>query len=198
MTSSDKENKAVICFVSLMEMMSNNDDVVVPKNLLWNQLVVRYPLQCNSRRLSSLWINEAIKTERLNAFEDNKNKLYMAENCTTAMAPFPPDDTDTTKEENHLVARIEARGGCTPFNRMQVLLNAYGRGKVFVNKGACGQLVALTADQAKSGIIRLFPNSDSHEIRTMSLLSSLYPREHRPIMTTRTLRWLPPMTKCWI
>ena len=34
MTSSDKENKAVICFVSLMEMMSNNDDVVVPKNLL--------------------------------------------------------------------------------------------------------------------------------------------------------------------
>ena len=97
----------------------------------------------------------------------------MAENCTTAMAPFPPDDTDTTKEENHLVARIEARGGCTPFNRMQVLLNAYGRGKVFVNKGACGQLVALTADQAKSGIIRLFPNSDSHEIRTMSPLLSV-------------------------
>ena len=33
MTSSDKE-KAVICVVSLMEMMSNNNDVVVPKNLL--------------------------------------------------------------------------------------------------------------------------------------------------------------------
>ena len=61
----------------------------------------------------------------------------------------------------------------TPFNRTQVLLNAYGRVKLFVNEGACGQVVALTVDQAKSGIIRLFPNSDSHEIRTMSPLLSV-------------------------
>lgn len=58
-----------------MQMMPSNDDIDLPQNLLRNALVQRYPLHCNSRKLASVWIGEALETERLCSFKCEGSKL---------------------------------------------------------------------------------------------------------------------------
>jgi len=87
-------------------MMSENDDIYIAENILPKQLGLLHPYKCTSQKLGSLWIQAVVAGTEAVSFKrpDLKIKLIcLPKQRDNAMEPFPPDDIDTTKEEDHIV-----------------------------------------------------------------------------------------------
>ena len=177
-------SKAQSKVVEMMQMMAENDDICVPRNVLKKVLQRRWPLDAVSHGQADSWIEGAIETgvicEMKRSEGKTKNKvIFLPENeCWTKM-PHPPDDIDTSSEEEEVLGLLWDSDGCcmdrkavisaletkfsrmsNPFLRSKMFLNAKTKGDFFIAKGPRGQIVGLTAEDASAGL-KCF-NDDLH------------------------------------
>lgn len=170
----DEISAAVQRVVSMLEMMAENDDIYIAENILCKQLGLLYPDKCKSREVGALWVAEAVKADLAISFKrpGGKTKLVClpSQYENAALAPFPPDNMDTTDEEKHVedliwksdgrMSRkqvVESLQGSfetmqTPLARTKVFFNGHSNGRFFVAKGPSGQTVGLTKEQAHAAL----------------------------------------------
>jgi G3E family GTPase len=170
---SAKKEQVIQWVVSMLQMMAENDDVYIAENILIKQLHLLHSEECASRKLVSLWIQEAVTSGNVLFFKrpNTKTKLVcLTTQQESARAPFPPDDIDTSKEEYHVEQFLwEAKGRVTriqlveslranfqtmqtPLLRTKVFLNGEAKNRFFIAKGASGQMVGLTKEQAAAAL----------------------------------------------
>jgi len=168
--------------IRLMKNMSDNDDVEIPFNRLCHQLKLSSPQTYNNKNVGGYWILEAFKAGKIFGFKRAKGRdvrLCLQENIEKATAPYPSNSMDTLKEEQHLIAFLEANGGCVPrteaikylaeefrsmhgpFQRTKLLMNAYKRGTLYLRKSNTDQVIALTPEQANAEVIKYYETSDN-------------------------------------
>lgn len=166
-------SKAQDKVVELLNMMADNDDVYVPRNILRKVLNARWPIECASRGQAALWIEGAIETGAVIEMKrpDTKTKVvFLPKNHTLAMAPFPRNDIDTSAEERFVEDMLWNSGGSvdrkkvnsalaeefprmsTPMMRTKMYLNAFANRAFFVNKGPKGQAVGLKKEDATAAL----------------------------------------------
>eukprot|EP00548_Thalassiothrix_antarctica_P009988 CAMPEP_0194155212 /NCGR_PEP_ID=MMETSP0152-20130528/63582_1 /TAXON_ID=1049557 /ORGANISM="Thalassiothrix antarctica, Strain L6-D1" /LENGTH=1007 /DNA_ID=CAMNT_0038861871 /DNA_START=102 /DNA_END=3125 /DNA_ORIENTATION=+ len=159
--------------IRMMKIMSNNDDIEVPLNKLRHQLKLSHAKNYENRNVGDYWISEAFKAGKISAFQRDKGKEFricLRENIESATAPYTAGNIDTLKEEEHLIAFVEANGGCVlrteaikylveefesmqgPFQRTKVLMNAYKRGTLYLRKSTYAHVIGVTPEQADTEI----------------------------------------------
>ena len=167
---------AVKCVVAMLRTMADNDDVFVAENVLSKRLGLFYPNECRSRKFGFLWIQETVEQKEAIAFRrsDVKSNLICLPNeYANAVSAFPPDDMDTTVEEEYVVKILrETNEPLTRkqvieslkqnFDRMKVVLlrnkvfiNGRANDRFFLSKGFTCQMVGLTQVQAAQALSRI-------------------------------------------
>ena len=170
-------SKAQSKVVEMMQMMAENDDICVPRNVLKKVLQNRWPLDAVSHGQADSWIEGAIETDVICEMKNKtKNKvIFLPENERWAKMPHPPDDIDTSAEEEEVLGWLWDSEGCcmdrkavisaleikfsrmsNPFLRSKMFLNAKTKGEFFIAKGPRGQIVGLTAEDANAALKRIF------------------------------------------
>jgi hypothetical protein len=165
----DEKGQAVQRVLSVLQMMAANDDIYTAENILAKQLGIRHPDECTSRKAGALWIQAAVESGLVLSFKRQgvKAKLVcIPRQYENALAPFPPDTIETSKEESHVadilwhskgtVSRVQVIESLkatfetmqTPVMRNKLFLNAQANGSFFVAKGPWLQTVGLTKEQA--------------------------------------------------
>jgi hypothetical protein len=176
----DEKGQAVQRVLSVLQMMAANDDIYIAENILSKQLGIRHPDECTSRKAGALWIQAAVESGLVLSFKRQgvKGKLVcIPSQYENALAPFPPDTIDTSKEESHVadilwhskgvVSRVQVIESLkatfetmqTPVMRNKLFLNAHANGRFFVAKGPWLQTVGLTKEQALADLQRGPPES---------------------------------------
>jgi len=171
--SQEEKDAAIESVVNLLEIMSKNDDIEIPLNKLRHQLKFEFPQECKTKKNSTRWIFEALKSGKVIALKKPKEKeikICLTKNREISISPYPPVDMDTSAEEEHLVLMANRNGGSllrteaikiltqefksmeTPYKRTKVLMNAYKNGTLYLRKAGCGHVIATTADQADAEI----------------------------------------------
>jgi hypothetical protein len=170
---SAKKEQAIQWVVSMLQMMAENDDVYIAVNILKTQLQLLHSDECASRKLASLWIQEAATSGNVVFFKRPNIKakfVCLPSQQESARAPFPPDDMDTSREEYHVEQFLWETEGCvtrlqiveslranfqtmqTPLLRTKVFLNGEANNRFFIAKGTSGQMVGLTKEQAAAAL----------------------------------------------
>lgn len=180
-TPDEDKNAAADKVVDLLKMMAENDDIRIAENILRKQLHLKEEFGCRSRKWAALWIKHAVELGLVELFKSTtgaKNKqVCLVSNLAESSQPFPPDDLDTTKEEDHVVEllwnstpgwvkRVEIIKSLKehfprmshPYFRGKVLLNAAQRNRFYLARGAYGQVVGLTLQDAELGLKSLGPD----------------------------------------
>jgi hypothetical protein len=163
----DEKSQAIQRVLSMLQMMVANDDIFTAENILSKQLGIRH--ECTSRKTGALWIQAAVESGSVLSFKRQgvKAKLVcIPSQYENALAPFPPDTIETSKEENHVadilwhskgaVSRVQVIESLkatfetmqTPVMRNKLFLNAQANGRFFIAKGPWLQTVGLTKEQA--------------------------------------------------
>ena len=195
-------SKAESKVVEMMQMMAENDDICVPRNVLKKELQRRWPLDAVSHGQADSWIEGAIETGVICEIKHKtKNKvIFLPENERWTKMPHPPDDIDTSSEGEEVLGWLWGSEGCcmdrkavisaletkfsrmsNPFLRSKMFLNAKTKGDFFIAKGPRGQIVGLTAEDANAALKRIFdddlhaPVEDASPIDTESEQKSVEP-----------------------
>lgn len=164
-----EKDQAVQRVLSVLQMLAANDDIYIAEKILSKQLGIRHPAECTSRKAGACWIQAAVESGSVLSFKRQgvKAKLVcIPSQYQDALAPFPPDTIDTSKEESHVadilwrskrvVSRVQVIESLkatfetmqTPQMRNKVFLNAQANARFFVVKGPWLQTVGLTKEQA--------------------------------------------------
>jgi hypothetical protein len=181
--------QAVARVIQMLEMMAANDDVYVAKSILRKALKLRWPDQCPSNRRAALWIQEVLASDTAIEFDHpevkGKGLICLKSIRAQAMAPFPPESMNTSREEDHILDLLwELKGGWmrrtaaiaslverfpetmkTPVSRNLVFLNAAQNGRFFVAKGPYGQAVALIKEDAHD-TLELFGEDEKDTVQS--------------------------------
>jgi hypothetical protein len=165
---SDEKEEAVMCVVSTLATLAELDDISVPESLLRKLLMQQYPAKCSSKEIATHWIFTAVAFCAVRLFKRSESKqqlVCLQDRLEEATAPFPPDDLDTRKEENHVENLLWMNSGCmpraaiieslkcsfetmgTPFLRFRVFMNGARKERFYLCKGL-GHFVALTKQDA--------------------------------------------------
>jgi hypothetical protein len=166
---SEEKEEAVTCVVSTLATLAKLDDIFVQESLLRKLLLQQYPAKCSSKEIANHWIFAAVSFCAVRLFKRPESKqqlVCLQDRFEPATAPFPPDDLDTRKEENHIENLLWANSGCmpraaiieslkssfktmgTPFLRYRVITNGARKERFHLKKGPWGQFVALTKQDA--------------------------------------------------
>lgn len=172
----DEASKAQNRVVELLKMMAANDDMCVPRNILRKALQERWPIDAVSRGQTDSWIEGAVEAGIICEMKrsDGKTKanvVCLPENAHWAMMPYPPNETDTSVEEENVLEWLWDSTGCcmsreaviqalgakfprmnNPMMRTKMFLNARTKGAFFIAKGANGQMVGLSEKDASDAL----------------------------------------------
>ena len=188
MAESEKRDGAMKV-VQFLEYLAEHDDIIVPETILRKQLHLRKEYNCGSRKWGALWIKHAVEMGMVVPFKSPNNLkskfVCLVRKLQEASRPFPPDNFDTTMEENHVLSilwngkgwmsRLEFievlketfPGMCHPYLRTRVLQNAQQNGRLYIAKGTHSQVVGLSSADAELGLAEMtsdgVPDSDAPE-----------------------------------
>ncbi|CAB9508900.1 expressed unknown protein [Seminavis robusta] len=162
--------------VSLLIVMAEYDDIYVEEDCLMKHIHRAYPGHCTTVKHAELWIDQAVKSEKIAPFEHKQlqGTFYcLRENLPYASREFPTPDFNTSKEENHItnllvkangtICRKEANASLrmkfpsmhTPFLRARVFANGEKRQKFFLVKDSFHQAVGFTEHDAQALVNRM-------------------------------------------
>lgn len=171
------DRKLAVHFVEgLMEKLSANDDVVAAKTSVRNQLVELFPERCNSRKVATFWIEEAVKDGVIRTFKregKKQHKLYLPKNHEYTSSVYPPVHRDVESEMQHLASLVDASGGWafrqdlneslalhfptmqSPFERTQVYQKSHACERLFLQRSIHGHVVGKSLELALAGVEEL-------------------------------------------
>lgn len=168
---------SVACKVTtILEMMSENDDVYVRSSLLKKMIVQRWPGLCYSRAQATLWIVAA--EEQGSACElkikgqgSKKSKVFcLTRNMKWALETHPDAGMESGAEERYVVDLLWTMNDCiprrevlhklkqvfptmdTPLKRNKMFLNAMVNDCFCIGKGPYGQIVGLSRADVEIGL----------------------------------------------
>jgi len=184
----EKQNKSHKKVVALLKLMSENDDVMPPRNIVRKVLLEGHPTECASKGQANLWIEHSIQSgiviETRHCDKKSKAKvLVLPENKFFADTRYPVG-YDTSEAESVITDLLWDMGGAVdrkaannflkktfprmahPMMRGLVMRNAASNKAFFVAKGPHGQTVGLTYDDA----VKALKNFSSSEVGKSSAL----------------------------
>ena len=162
--------------ISMMTMMAENDDIYVSRKHLKKMLYQRYNGLCTTHKHAELWIDEAVKDDKVAPFKKEGQKriqLCLEKFVNIAHGEQPPDDLDTSEEEKHVVNflkdRLLEKGWVSrkevneslemafpvmssPLWRARVFEIGHSKKRFFTAKGPFGQCVDLTEQAAQDSL----------------------------------------------
>ena len=168
-TDSRGKERGVKLVVETLEFLATYDDIYFEVNHLKNLIILRYPKECSSRKLSKLWIIEAegkCAVKIIKRVASKKKYATLPANSHLEESYFEIGAVDTSEQENFLynilfeekcgwIDRIkinlllsEKFGMDSPGMRNQVFFNARSRLTFFIAKGGHNQIVALNQEEA--------------------------------------------------
>eukprot|EP00956_Cyclotella_meneghiniana_P044644 scaffold328189_cov76-Cyclotella_meneghiniana.AAC.1 len=164
--SENEQKKSQEKVVSLLKMLEEYDDIILPRSVVRNKLIERYPLFCASKDEASLWIDNTIQAGFIIETKRKREKvLALTEYKKFADAPYPQMDTSevesyiidllrtngTTmdrKTVNNALREKDPQGMSNPFMRSFVIRNAASKNLIFIVKNAYMQVVGLNYEDA--------------------------------------------------
>eukprot|EP00977_Amphora_coffeiformis_P017325 scaffold5547_cov163-Amphora_coffeaeformis.AAC.5 len=126
---------------------------------------------CKSRKWAALWINQAVEMGDVVYHKipgNSKAKIVcLASHLQESSRPFPPDQSDTTAEQNAIFEMLwkDGRGWANRLDVIEILKkkfprmkHPYMRTKLYVAKGPYGHTVGLSEEDAELGLASLCPD----------------------------------------
>ena len=153
--------------VSLLKMNEEYDDIFVPRYIVQETLLERYPFICASKGQANLWIDSSIQAglivETRHCEKKREKVLALPKYEEFADWPYAQDDNSEiewcmvillwlnggTMERtlvNDALYKIDPQRMSNPFMRSLVMRNAESKKWVFIDRTAQMQVVCLTKD----------------------------------------------------